>query len=48
MLFYNCGFFSAIYEWGEVKIVEQIISFIMSVEAGIIAYYICKWLDGHF
>jgi hypothetical protein len=26
--------------------VEVIISFLVSVAAGIVAYYICKWLDG--
>ena len=26
---------------------ELLISFLMSVAAGIAAYYICKWLDRH-
>jgi hypothetical protein len=31
---------------GGVIMLEYIISFIVSVVAGIVAYYICKWLDG--
>lgn len=29
-----------------VKYLENIVSFILSVMASVIAYYICKWLDG--
>ena len=27
---------------------EMLISFILSVVAGIVSYYICKWLDEQF
>ena len=25
---------------------EMVVSFILSVAAGVVSYYICKWLDG--
>jgi capsular polysaccharide biosynthesis protein len=31
----------------EVKTLEIIIGFVVSVAAGIVSYYICKWLDRH-
>lgn len=31
----------------EVGVLDTFISFIVSVAAGIISYYICKWLDRH-
>jgi hypothetical protein len=30
---------------GEVEMLEILISFLVSVAAGIISYYVCKWLD---
>ena len=30
----------------EVSLIDFLISFIISVEASVAAYYICKWLDG--
>ena len=27
---------------------ESILSFVLSVGANVVAYYICKWLDGWF
>ena len=30
----------------EVKALNLILSFLISVMASVIAYYICKWLDG--
>ena len=27
--------------------VNSMVSFLVSVGAGIVSYYICKWLDGH-
>ena len=27
---------------------EMVVSFILSVAAGVVSYYICKWLDGWF
>ena len=32
----------------EVRKMESILSFILSVGANVAAYYICKWLDGWF
>lgn len=29
----------------EVELVEYIVSLLISVIAGVISYYICKWLD---
>ena len=29
-----------------VSVMEIMLSFIISVTAGVVAYYICKWLDG--
>jgi len=29
-----------------VYVMEIMLSFIISVTAGVVAYYICKWLDG--
>ena len=26
---------------------EMVVSFILSVAAGVVSYYICKWLDSH-
>ena len=26
---------------------EMVFTFVLSVAAGIVAYYICKWLDDH-
>ena len=37
-----------IYSGGEVRKMESILSFILSVGANVAAYYICKWLDGWF
>ena len=34
-----------IYSGGEVRKMESILSFILSVGANVAAYYICKWLD---
>lgn len=31
----------------EVGIVEMLVNFFVSVGAGVICYYICKWLDRH-
>ncbi len=31
---------------GDDQMGEIIIAFLVSVMAGIVAYYICKWLDG--
>ena len=31
----------------EVGCVEMIVNFFVSVGAGVICYYICKWLDRH-
>lgn len=31
--------------WEEVSRLEFVISFVVSVAASIVAYYICKWLD---
>ena len=33
--------------WKEVKKVGIITSFLVSVAAGVVSYYICKWLDEH-
>lgn len=30
----------------EVYLLEYLIAFIISVVAGVVSYYICKWLDG--
>ena len=30
----------------EVRILELLVSFIISVIASVVGYYICKWLDG--
>ena len=30
----------------EVRSLEILMSFVISVEASVAAYYICKWLDG--
>lgn len=27
---------------------EMVLTFVLSVAAGIVAYYICKWLDDQF
>ena len=27
---------------------EMVFTFVLSIAAGIVAYYICKWLDGQF
>ena len=32
-------------QWGEVRNLEILVSFLVSVLAGIVTYYICKWLD---
>ena len=32
-------------QWKEVKRVNEFITFILSVMAGIVAYYVCKWWD---
>ena len=32
-------------QWREVWILEILVSFLVSVLAGIVTYYICKWLD---
>jgi hypothetical protein len=32
---------------GGVKPMELLINFLVSVAAGILCYYICKWLDRH-
>lgn len=37
-----------IYSGGEVRKMESILSFVLSVGANVAAYYICKWLDGWF
>lgn len=31
---------------GEVKKLEVFSSFVLAVAAGVVSYYICKWLDG--
>ena len=31
----------------EVEIMDYILSFVLSVAASVVGYYICKWLDGH-
>lgn len=31
---------------GEVNEMELVISFVISVIAGVVTHYICKWLDG--
>jgi len=28
-----------------VTVLDVILNFLLSIEAGVIAYYICKWLD---
>ena len=30
----------------EVRLMDVVSTFLLSVAAGIVAYYICKWLDG--
>ena len=30
-----------------VSIVEIVIAFLVSVGAGVVSYYVCKWLDRH-
>ena len=30
----------------EVSVLELLVSFIISVIASVVGYYICKWLDG--
>ena len=35
-----------IYHEGGENVAESILSFLVSVVASIVAYYICKWLDG--
>ena len=48
MLLYDCGPYSAIYDGREVSSPMDIaISFLVSVAAGIVATYLCKWLDEH-
>ena len=32
-------------QWREVRNLEILVSFLVSVLAGIVTYYICKWLD---
>lgn len=32
-------------QWKEVRAVDTVVSFALSVLAGVISYYICKWLD---
>ena len=34
-------------KWKEVKALEIITSFLVSVAAGLVTYCICKWLDRH-
>ncbi len=36
---------SSSYSRKEVFVVQLIISFMLSVGASVVAYYICKWLD---
>lgn len=31
----------------EVGIVDLLVNFLVSVGAGIVSYYVCKWLDRH-
>lgn len=31
----------------EVSIMDGVITFFVSVVASVVAYYVCKWLDGH-
>lgn len=35
-----------IYHEGGENVAESILSFLVSVVASVVAYYICKWLDG--
>ena len=30
----------------EVVVIEYLVNFLLAVVASVIAYYICKWLDG--
>lgn len=32
--------------YGKIVMLSSLLSFILSVLAGVVAYYICKWLDG--
>lgn len=45
-LLYNFGVASPIPATGK-EGVSMIITFIVSVAAGVISHYICKWLDRH-
>lgn len=31
----------------EVSVMDGVITFLVSVVASVVAYYVCKWLDGH-
>ena len=37
-----------IYSGGEVRKMPSITTFMLSVAANVVSYYICKWLDGWF
>ena len=32
----------------EVRLMNTVLTFILSVAAGVVAYYVCKWLDEQF
>ena len=42
------GLPTSIHKREEVSFMNFIISFTLSVAAGVVSYYICKWLDDQF
>lgn len=48
MIFYLCRPSDSIFMGKEVIPMEMLVSFMLSVAAGVISYYICKWLDEQF
>ena len=42
------GLPTSIYKRKGVVTMEMVVSFILSVAAGVVSYYICKWLEEQF